>query len=424
MSVINKEFIKELNCEMYSNKIEKFKSSLIQVSYYFHKDEVDVNSLTLLSNLLLNGCKDYPSTVALSSYLEDLYGSAISPKIEVNGDLITFSVIAGFISDYYSEENLSDKVVELVSKLIYDPNFKNKKFEKEYFEFQKAKFVSSRKKFTETKENYSFMRFNALLEKEYNVKTSISSIKDDSKIAINDVMKAYEVLLQAPYTIFVAGDLDIEKTKNIFIKHLHKSGENKEIKFVTELHNPIKSKIEKSDKFSQSFVIALFDVDTNSLDDRKDFYAASVYSAYLHDRYFDVIREKHGLCYAVANTYLPRLGCFRMLAGIDASKYRKTISLANKEIDKIKNGKISKKHWNKTIELLTGAQLNGKDDISNYISALVSYKMFGYYNTTEENIELINNVKQEDVIAIARKTKPLTTFLLKGMASVGGENNE
>ena len=114
---------------------------------------------------------------------------------------------------------------------------------------------------------------------------------------------------------------------------------------VVPFEKEIKSKVEKNDKFSQSYLIALYNIDTNIDSDEKEHFAALLYSFLLHDRYFDVVREKHGLCYAISNTYLNTNNAFRMTAGIDASKYRKTLSLANKEIEKIKKGKISKKHW-------------------------------------------------------------------------------
>ena len=83
---------------------------------------------------------------------------------------------------------------------------------------------------------------------------------------------------------------------------------------------------------------------------------------------------------------------FRMTAGIDASKYRKTMSLVNKEINKVKQGKINNKVWNKTVELLTGLIANGKDDLSSCLRDLENYATRSNYTSAERSIEIIKSL--------------------------------
>ena len=104
--LLEKRFINELNTNIYFNKTEKFKTASIQVMFSLPKDSVNIDSLNILGALLVDACADYPSTPLLASYLEELYGSSISRKIEVAGDSVNFSIIGTFISDIYSEKGL------------------------------------------------------------------------------------------------------------------------------------------------------------------------------------------------------------------------------------------------------------------------------------------------------------------------------
>lgn len=422
--LLNKEFIKELNTDLYSNVTEKFKTSSIQVMFKMDAKEVDVEALNLLAALLADACADYPSTPKLSSYLEDLYGCAILPRVGVSGNVVNFSLISSFISDVYSEKGLSDKVIELISKMLYKPFFKNGKFEKEYFEFEKKKVVSSRQKSLENKESTAAQKFSAILEKEYGLKTLMSHYTKMEKVTLNRVMAAYNKLISSSYDIMVIGDLNIDDVKASLIKHLKPSSNKFEGNMIIPFEKELKPKIEKNDKFSQSYLIAIYNVDTNIFSDEREHFSALVYSFLLHDRYFDVVREKNGLCYAISNSYLNTNNCFRMTAGIDASKYRKTMSLVNKEINKVKQGKINNKVWNKTIELITGLLANNKDDIGSCLRDLESYATRGKYTPTDKAIEIIKSLTKEDIVKVANKTRLITSYLLKGTGTAGGENNE
>ena len=421
--LIEKKFIKELNTEVYFNKTEKFKTASIQIMYTFPKGEVDIKALNILAVLLADACKDYPSTPALSSYLEELYGSSIAPKVSVSGDSVNFSIISSFISDIYSEKGLSDKIVELMSKIIYRPYFNNKKFDKDYFEFEKKKYIAGVQKAMERKETFAAMRFSEILEKEFNVTASLTHPSKLEKITLNKVMDAYNKLTSSSYRVLVIGDLDIEDVTASLIKYLPTTTPATNYNLVTSIDREIKAKVEKNEKFSQSYLIALYNVDTNILSDEKEHFSALVYSLLLHDRFFDVVREKNGLCYAIGNSYLNNNSVFRVSAGIDASKYRKTMSLVNKEINKVKLGKINNKDWNKTIELVTGLLANNQDDVGSCLRDLESYALRSKYISTPRAIEIIKNITKEDVIKIANKTRFITSFLLKGTGTAGGEQD-
>ena len=422
--LLNKEFVKELNTNVYSNVTEKFKTASIQIMFRMNAKDVDIDALNLLSTLLGDACADYPSTPLLSSYLEELYGCAILPRVGVSGEAVNVSIISSFISDVYSEQGLSDKVIELMSKMIYKPFFKNGKFEKEYFEFEKKKVVSARQKALENKESTAALKFAAITEKEYGLKTLLTSHTKIEKVTLNRVMDAYNKLINSAYEVLVIGDLNIDSIKESLVKYLPKSNEREELNLIIPFEKEIKSKVEKNDKFSQSYLIALYNIDTNIQSDEREHFSALVYSFLLHDRYFDVVREKHGLCYAISNSYLNANNAFRMTAGIDASKYRKTMSLVNKEINKVKQGKINNKVWNKTIELITGLLANNQDDVGSCLRDLESYATRDKYVSTDRAIEIIKSLTKEDIIRIANKTRFLTSYLLKGTGTAGGENNE
>ena len=272
MENVRKEFLKELNTEIYFNTMDKFKTSTFEITYRFHKDEVDIATLNLLALLLADSCKDYPTTPLLSSRLEELYGSAISPKVSVSGDIVSFNIQAAFISDFYAEKGLSDKVIELAAKLIYEPNFVKSKFEKSYFEFEKSKLVASSLKTQERKESCAELRFNELLEKECGTKNPMLITKKLEKVTLNNVMNMYEKLLNTNYVILVVGDLDEEEIKQSFIKYFKKTVAQKEISLIHPVNKEIKNKTEKNEKFSQSVLFTVFDINTNILSNDLDHY--------------------------------------------------------------------------------------------------------------------------------------------------------
>jgi len=408
--------LKVKNSNFYIYESSKYKNAAIKLQFSFKYEDVDLTALKTLSALLTLANREYNSIPAMASYLESLYGTSIHSEVVASGDAIVLTICANYLSEVYTEKGNTEKIIKLMSDMVYRPNFKNNLFEKSYYKMIIERIYNVQKSALERKEVYAMSQYATLFEGTQFHQLDVIDNKAILKLKQEAVLKQYELLLKAPLKVFVVGDNDKGEIVRLISENFNL--DNKAIKF--KYRYPVKeyktAKVEKSKKYAQSFLIMLYD--HGICVDDQDYYKVMLTNALLSNKLFKQVREKAGLCYMIYSRNLSTNGVLEVLTGIEAKNYNKAIKIINKQFDALKQSKITKKEFKMAKESVLGSINSSKDSLGYMLNnRLLDFSMFNKYVSIDEVIENIKKLEMEDVVKVSQKLKYLTHYFLKG---VGG----
>ena len=396
-------------------KTTKYKKALIKFSFAFKYDEVDYDALKLLGLLLGSATAKHNSIASMAQYQSDLYGAGVMFSGKAYGETFAFELTSSFLPERYTEEGNTEKVIKLLSEVLYCPFMKNGKFNQAYFKVIKDRFVNSAIEALQAKEAITVTEYAKLFAGTPFRKSNIIDVKKLKKLNQEDVLKAYKQLLEAPCNIFIGGDVDEEAIIKLVNENFKFAKETKKYNYFYQVDKEIKPVIKKNKRFAQSFLVMLYKTGINRKD--KDYLKMVLLAEYLNNRLFKSVREGHGLCYMIHYRPLPFDGASEVLMGIDAKNYRKAVRLTTKEFEKIKAGKIVKKEFKMAKESLLGAMQGSEDALEAQVASLYQYVCLGKYIPLQEDIDEISKYDEKDIVEVGNKLSFLTSYFLKGVGN-------
>ena len=112
---------------LFVNKDKKFKEIGFKINFKMPYSYEDITAFNLLTIILRNSCKAYPTISSVNQKMEELYGLQISFNFSYLNDLEILSISGLTINPSYCEDNeLLDKIFNHLHEIIYNPNVKNK----------------------------------------------------------------------------------------------------------------------------------------------------------------------------------------------------------------------------------------------------------------------------------------------------------
>lgn len=126
----------------------------------------------------------------------------------------------------------------------------------------------------------------------------------------------------------------------------------------------------------------------------------------MSSRLFQAIREKRGLAYNVYSflSSFQDAGVMGVYLGTDAKQVNRALKVIKREIEKIRQGKISRADLKATKEHLTGGVLLSSENTDTQMMRLAKNEgVFGRYVGYDEVISRIEQVTLDEVVAVARQ---------------------
>ena len=146
-------------------------------------------------------------------------------------------------------------------------------------------------------------------------------------------------------------------------------------------------------------------------------YVMNIYSFILggspNSRLFMNLREKNSLCYSVNSTYQPVFNLLIIRAGINASDFKKSVTLIKQELKNITQGKFDEKEIEAGKITYKNTFKEVEDSAFSILNAYTSCEYLGY-DPIEKRIKEIDKVTKEDIIKVSKKIHVDTIFLLEG----------
>ena len=136
---------------------------------------------------------------------------------------------------------------------------------------------------------------------------------------------------------------------------------------------------------------------------------------YAHSKLFVEVREKASLAYTVSSTMDIFSGMLRVYAGIDRKNRNKAMTLINRQVADLKRGKFSEEELQQTKNMLKNSALLSQDRQNSllettYLSAVLGKKFLA----VDEWLEVMENVKKEDIVLAANTLKLQAMYFMEG----------
>ena len=394
-------------------KTNKFKTNLFAIFLTMPLDRNTVTQNALIPAVLRMGTAKLKSQEEISIELENMYGATLDGGVDKIGDNQVLKFYLETLNDNFlpNKENISNKAIELLLDIVFNPLVENNELKKEYVASEKKtikRLIDGR---IDNKDMYAYTRCVEEMYKEepYGL-YKFGYVEDLEKIDESNLYEYYTKLLnEAKIDIFVSGNFQDKKIINEIIANpsIQKLPEREDKHIInteeTEKKKEVKLQIikEQKDVTQGKLVIGL---DINYYEPNSK-YAMCLYNVILGEsatsKMFQNVREKAGLAYSARSTYVRQKNNIFIRAGIEIENFDKALKIIEEQLEDMKNGNFSEEDIENAKKYMVAGIKTVQDEQDSEITYYMGQEMSGKMISFEDYINKINWVSRADIEKIA-----------------------
>lgn len=402
-------------------KTNKFKSITVKVSFHrvIKKNEITIRNI--LSDMFMQSSKKYNSKRDLTIKAQDLYAAGLRTTNSRLGNYINTDFYLTVLNDKYTEEGNFASSLEFLSEIVFNPDVENGQFNEEKLDIVKSACRSALNSIKEDASNYSLIRMAEEFGKGEPISyRMIGYLEDLDDITGKSLYEFYLDMIKNDFVdIFVIGDIDIKGTTDL-IKKYFKFGVLKKLKvpFMVDEKKPRRSKLVLNEKIDNTQSKLAIGCRLNDLNEYERGYPLTLFNVIFggcsDSKLFKEVREENSLCYTIYSITNKLDNVLLIRAGIDKENYKKTVSLIEKNLKDMCNGKfdetdilMAKEYYNTALEEIEDSQ---SKIINNYL-------MMELINADDIDVkrEKMNKVTKSEIVRVAKKVTIDTILCLEGV---------
>lgn len=402
-------------------KTDKFKSITVKVSFHrvIKKNEITIRNI--LSDMFMQSSKKYNSKRDLTIKAQDLYAAGLRTTNSRLGNYINTDFYLTVLNDKYTEEGNFASSLEFLSEIVFNPDVENGQFNEEKLDIVKSTCRSALNSIKEDASNYSLIRMAEEFGKGEPISyRMIGYLEDLDDITGKSLYEFYLDMIKNDFVdIFVIGDIDIKGTTDL-IKKYFKFGVLKKLKvpFMVDEKKPRRSKLVLNEKIDNTQSKLAIGCRLNDLNEYERGYPLTLFNVIFggcsDSKLFKEVREENSLCYTIYSITNKLDNVLLIRAGIDKENYKKTVSLIEKNLKDMCNGKfdetdilMAKEYYNTALEEIEDSQ---SKIINNYL-------MMELINADDIDVkrEKMSKVTKSEIVRVAKKVTIDTILCLEGV---------
>jgi len=402
-------------------KTDKFKSITVKVSFHrvIKKNEITIRNI--LSDMFMQSSKKYNSKRELTIKAQDLYAAGLRTTNSRLGNYINTDFYLTVLNDKYTEDGNFASSLEFLSEIMFNPDVENGKFNEEKLDIVKSTCRSALNSIKEDASNYSLVRMaEAFGEGEPISYRMMGYLEDLDNITGTSLYEFYLDMIKNDFVdIFVIGDVDIKEATDL-IKMYFKFDILKKLKmpFMVDEKKPRRSKLVFNEEIDNTQSKLAIGCRINGLSEYERNYPLTLFNVIFggcsDSKLFKEVREENSLCYTIYSITNKLDNVLLIRAGIDKENYKKTVSLIEKNLKDMCNGKfdetdilMAKEYYNTALEEIEDSQ---SKIINNYL-------MMELINTDDIDVkrEKMSKVTKSEIVKVAKKVTIDTIFCLEGV---------
>lgn len=397
-------------------KTTKFKTISVEVNFYRPVNEKKITKRNLLKMILLDSNNNYKSERELITESEELYDIKVSSSVSRIGNFSNLSFQTKFLNEKFTEVDMNKESIIFFLDLIFNPYVKDGRFIN--IEKKKNKLKQEIISIKDNKVKYSLLKLlEKIKDKPYSYNT-YGSIEDLDEIDGKNLYEYYKkVLSEDQIDIFVVGDFDTSKIKEIFKEYF------KVNTFKKQNHNILVSeltprkrlvKYHEYDNVNQSQLVILCNL--NNLTDFERKYTIKLYNEILggssNSVLFSKVREENSYCYYINSSIKAYDNILIINSGVDKKNIDVSLKLIKKCLKDINNGKISDELIKSAKNIIISSIKTASDTPNGIINTAFAKVLVGS-DEIEERIKNYSKITKEEIINVSKKVSLHTIFTLE-----------
>lgn len=425
MSVANEMVIKTEGFTLHIVKTNKYKTNTLVWKMKAPLNAETVTLRALLLNVLQSSTKKYPTTTALRTYLDDLYGAGFFVDLAKKGEqhIMSFSI------DIANEKFLKDstpllqKGIDFLAEVLLNPNIENESFHQETVEKEKRILKQRIQSIYDDKMRYSNVRLVEEMCKGEPYALDANGIASKvEEITPQNLFDYYKkAISEDELHLYIIGDVNENEVKT-FCRNLQfenrtpiqlerKEGSNvKEVKEIKEKQDVKQGKLNIGYR-------------TNVRFGDQDYFALQVFNGifggFSHSKLFINVREKASLAYYAASRLESHKGLLMVMSGIEAKNYDQATTIIREQMDAMKKGDFTDQEIEQTKAVINNQLLETTDTSRGLVEILYHNVIANQNFTVDDWIQGINKISKQDIIEVAKKIELDTIYFLTGLEGNG-----
>ena len=407
-------------------KTNLYKTITVKIFFREKAEKENITKRNFLSRIMMLGSNDYKTKVELTKAEQDLYAANISGTNRRIGNYLDTGISLKVLHDKYTEEGNFEKSLDLLDSLIFNPKVTNKAFDEIDFNTVYEEYKADLNSLVENKMTYALIKgLEATDSKSVISYRGIGYLEDLEKITKENLYDYYLEMIKHNFVdIFVLGDVDEDYITNVIREKFKINTFKKQpIKALVDDMKTSRTKIVK-EKTSAEQDNLIMTLSLNNLTDYERNYPLSLYNAILgggsESLLFSEVREKNSLAYYVSSTPNKLDNLIIIRGGITKDKSMDAVNIVKKILKDLEAGKIDDDRIEKAKEYYTSAI---DDIIESPFQIIESYYMIELLGVDdiETKRKKMLKVTKDEIIAVAKKVKINTVYILEG-SDDNGEN--
>ncbi|MBR3134695.1 MAG: insulinase family protein [Clostridia bacterium] len=392
-------------------KSNKFKTNEIAIFLTMPLKKETITMNALLPAVLRRGTNKYPNQVEIGKQLENMYGAFFNCGIDKTGDNCILKFYIETVCDKFLpiDENLTQKAMDLINEIIFNPLTVDEGFCKEYVEQEKE---NLKKKIESRKDNKSLYSLNRCIEEMFENEPygiyKYGNLIDLQEIDEKELFDYYKKMVNESEIYIVINGVDADKVEIPDSLDNHSVVNIKENEPLPKQEERIVN--EKADVTQGKLIIGMSTPNDNR-------FAVSLYNAVLgggaNSKLFQNVREKASLAYSAGSKYIRRKDAIFIVTGIELQNYDKTLKIIKEQIEDIKNGKVTDDEFDKAKQLIISSLNLIKESQEDMIAFNYDQRLYGENLTVDEYIDKLNKVSKEKVIEVGKEISINTIYYLE-----------
>ncbi len=399
---------------------KKFRTLTMRIDFHSPIQKNEITKRNILSDILLQSTKEYPTKRDMIIASENLYAADIYNHTQRVGNYIMTSFILQVLDDKYTEKGNFEKAIEFLGKILFDPDVEENSFKEEKLSIVKKNCSVALSSIKEDAGEYAFIRLKEAYGKESPISYRMMGYKEDlEEITGKNLYEYYKKMLDQDFVdIYMVGDISIDKALSILKKQMKfRKVKKKKVPYEVEQKPLRKKKLIAREKIENTqSKLAIACPIKKAKDYEKNYplvLANIILGGGVDSKLFRDVREKKSLCYSIYSSYSKLDQMFFIASGIDRENYDKTVEEITKIIENMQKGKMTEKEIKVAKEFYQTSLTNIEENPMSLIREYLTQALTGL-EPYEERASKMNKVTKQQIVRAIKKVKMDTIYLLEG----------
>lgn len=400
---------------------DKFKDLALSIHFLAPLSEKNATERSLLALMLSDRCAKYDTKVKMNQIMDDLYSASLSARCVGFGQMHALEIRSKIINPCYIQKNnnLLNDWLNLIHEVIFHPLKTKNEFSMDLILESKRLLEAKIQRKLDDTPTYAVLKAFEIAGQDQPLSiTPQGSLACLEKVNGFDLYEQYVAMLyENPIEIMICGQFDEKQMITMIQEKLPFMARKKKIQTYyaikdTEYREEIITRNQ-----NQSNVARVYATHIQAND---SLYPAlkianGIFGQYPSSYLFQVVREKHSLCYHIASSLVSYDAAMILTTGIETENIDQTLHLCDELLAQCQKGQFDDELFNTTKNMQIHALKASLDNMNSMLSYTLNQRLLNRNCTIEEHIHQIEEVTREQVIEAFAQIQPIASCIVKGV---------